>query len=292
MPWKFPYLGETEALNEVTRAEAPGDFVQLARGFTHYQLDGPENGQPVVLVHGFSVPFFIWDPTFEFLTRSGCRVLRYDLFGRGFSDRPKTRYNIDLFCEQLRDLLDTLGFDRVNLIGLSMGGPITGTFAARYPERVRKLVLIDPAGARAVTLSRILRAALTPGFGELALGLFGRAHMRKSIASDFYDPAHVKQFVSKYMLQMRYKGFMRAILSTLRSGMLGDFSSTYQKVGQTGLPVCLFWGQDDQTVPFAHSQDLLAAIPKAQLHVIENCGHIPHYEKPEEVNPRLLEFLQ
>ena len=291
MSWTFPYLGETKDLNEVTRTDAPGDFVRLSDGFTHYQIGGPENRMPVFLVHGFSVPYFIWEPTFKFLTESGFRVVRYDLFGRGFSDRPKTRYEIDLFCKQLKDLLDTLGFEKVTLVGLSMGGPITASFTERYPERVQKLVLVDPAGARTVTLSRILRAALTPGFGELALGLFGRAHMAKSVAADFYDPAHVKLFAEKYMVQMKYKGFMRAILSTMRSGMLGDFSATYQKVGQSGIPVCLFWGRDDQTVPFAHSADMLAALPQAVFHVIENCGHIPHYEKPEEFNPLLLEFL-
>jgi pimeloyl-ACP methyl ester carboxylesterase len=292
MSWTFPYLSETKELNEATRASAPGSFVRLPEGVTHYELCGPTVGAPVVLVHGFSVPYFIWDPTFDFLTRSGFRVLRYDLIGRGYSDRPRIRYDIDSFCKQLRDLLDTLGFEQIFLMGLSMGGPITASFTARQPERVRKLVLVDPAGVRPITFSRLLKAATTPGFGELALGLFGSARMSKSIESDFYDPANVKAFVEKYMLQMKFKGFMRAILSTMRNGMLGDFSSTYTKVGELGVPTLLFWGKDDKTVPFEHSQDLRAAIPQAEFHAIDHCGHIPHYEKPGEVNPILLEFLK
>ena len=292
MPWTFSYISETEELNDKTRASTPGSFVQLSDGYTHYELGGPESGSPVILVHGFSVPYFIWDPSYIFLTESGFRVLRYDLFGRGFSDRPKLRYDIDLFCKQLRELLDTLGFEKINLMGLSMGGPITATFTTRYPERVDKLVLVDPAGARPVTISRLLKALTTPGFGELALGLFGRGHLMKSIASDFYDPALIKIFVKKYMVQMKYKGFMRAILSTMRSGMLGSFAETYKQVGEQKIPVALFWGKNDKTVPFAHSADMLAAIPQTQFHVIEDCGHIPHYEKPDEVNPILLEFLK
>ncbi len=97
--------------------------------------------------------------------------------------------------------------------------------------------------------------------------------------------------LKKYMVQMQYKGFMRAILSTMRSGMLCDISATYQNVGKTNTPVCLFWGRDDQTVPFTHSEDILAAIPQNRFHVIESCGYIPHYEKLEEVNPLLPEFL-
>ena len=121
MPWTFPYLGETAELDEAVRASAPGSFVRLSDGYTHYELDGPESGQPVVLVHGFSVPYFMWDPTFEFLTESGFRVLRYDLLGRGYSDRPKVRYDIDTFCQQLKELLDILGLEQINLMGLSMG---------------------------------------------------------------------------------------------------------------------------------------------------------------------------
>lgn len=290
--WTFPYLGESKEINEATRSSAPGSFVALSEGCTHYELGGPQSGEPVVLVHGFSVPYFIWDPTFAFLTASGFRVLRYDLFGRGFSDRPDLRYDIELFCKQLRELVDTLGFEQLCLIGLSMGGPITATFTARYPERVRKLVLVDPAGARPVTFAQVLKAATTPGFSELALGLFGRGWLSGGVKSDFYNPANIKTFVNRYMVQMQYKGFMRAILSTMRNGMLGDFSETYRKVGEQGAPTLLFWGRDDKTVPFSHSEDLRRLIPQAKFYAFEHCAHIPHYEKPEEANPILREFLQ
>jgi len=292
MSWTFPYLGEIKQLDDKTRASVPGGFVLLSDGYTHYELGGPENRHPVVLVHGFSVPYFIWDPTFEFLTKSGFRALRYDLFGRGFSDRPRVCYDIDLFCKQLKELLDTLCFESVMLMGLSMGGPISATFTTHYPKRVQKLVLIDPAGARPVTFPRVLKALTTPGFGELTLALFGRGRLLKDVESDFYDPAHIKAFVEKYMLPMKYKGFMRAILSTMRNGMLGDFSATYRKVGELGTPTLLFWGRDDKTVPFEHSDDIRAAIPQTEFHALENCGHIPHYERPDKVNPILLEFLR
>ena len=103
---------------------------------------------------------------------------------------------------------------------------------------------------------------------------------------------HVKDFVDRYMVQMQYKGFMRAILSTMRNGMLGDFTETYCKVGEQGTPTLLFWGRDDKTVPFSHSEDIRAAIPQAEFHAFDQCGHIPHYEKPGKANPILLEFLR
>ena len=184
----FSYRDETEELNEFTRTEASGSFIRLSDGFTHYELSNPEAEETVVLAHGFSVPYFIYDPTFEFLTRAGFRVLRYDLFGRGFSDRPDTHYNIDLFVRQLGDLLDALGFTKpVSLVGLSTGGPITAAYTARFPERVKKLVLIDPVGAKPFVISRVLKVAALPVLGETIIGLLGTRGMSRVIASDFAD---------------------------------------------------------------------------------------------------------
>lgn len=287
----FPYLGETKELNESTRKEADGSFITLPDGVTHYELGGSENGKPVVLVHGFSVPYFIYDPTFEFLVNSGFRVLRYDLIGRGWSDRPRVDYNINLFVKQLKDLLDALDFKQVNLIGLSMGGPITASFISRHPQYVSKQVLIDPLGAKRISLGWLLEATKLPVFGELALGLFGSGNMIKNIASDLFDPKLVEYFQAQFRIQMQYKGFKRAILSSMRNNMLESFHETYERVGRLQKPTLLFWGKKDATVPFEDSKIILKALPNAEFHGIENCGHIPHYEKPEIVNPILLEFL-
>lgn len=287
----FPYFDENRDLDESTRKEAGGSFIKLTDGTTHYELSGPENGKPIVLVHGFSVPYFIFDPTFDFLTKAGFRVLRYDLIGRGYSDRPKTAYKIDLFVRQLRDLLEALNLPQVNLLGLSMGGPITASFIDQNPQVVDKFILIDPAGAKRVTLSLLLEAVKLPIFGELALGLFGSGSMVKGIASDMFDPELVEHFQAQYKIQMQYKGFKYAILSTMRNRMLESFAETYARVGKLKKPTLLIWGKNDATVPFKNSTEILKAIPHAEFHPIENCGHIPHYEKPEIVNKILLEFL-
>ena len=289
----FSYRDETKELNDLTRKNLSGSFIQLPDGVTHYELSNPDKENTVILVHGFSVPYFIFDPTFEFLTQSGFRVVRYDLFGRGFSDRPDTRYNIDLFVKQLADLLNALHFTRpVTLIGLSTGGPITAMFTARFPEKVNKLVLIDPIGARILALARVLKVAAMPIVGEAIISLFRSDGIVKNIASNLLDHELVGHFRDRYIVPMQYKGFKRGILSSIRNGMLDSFLKTYERVGKMDKSVLLFWGRNDPTVPFKHSDDLIAAMPNLEFHVIENCGHIPHYEKPEEVNPILLEFLR
>ena len=289
----FPYRDETKQLNDETRKNATGSFIQLADGITHYELGGNEPNAVVVLIHGFSVPYFIYDPTFKFLTESGFRVVRYDLFGRGFSDRPAARYDIDLFVNQLAGLLDALRVTRpVNLIGLSLGGIIASTLAVHQPERVNKLVLIDPAGARPISLSLVHKVATLPFVAETILGLVGSEALIKSASKDFFDPALVDHFMSRYKVQWEYKGFRRAILSTIRDGMLGSFINTYQALGKMDKRVMLLWGRNDMTVPFEHSFDLRAAMPNVEFHTFENCGHIPHYERADQVNPLLLEFLR
>ena len=260
---------------------------------THYELGNPSGGPTVVLVHGFSVPYYIYDPTFDFLTRNGFRVLRYDLFGRGFSDRPDENYDIHLFVRQLVDLLDALAIPfPISLTGLSMGGPITATFTAQHPERVEKLLLIDPAGARTLFFSPILKVVTSPGIGETLLNLAGNGGVIKIIAADLLDKRLMEHFVQRYMVQVQYKGFRNAILSTVRNNTIGCCIETYRQVGALGKPTLLIWGRHDTTVPLSHSDDLRAAVPGIEFHIIEDSSHIPHYERPEETNAILLDFLR
>lgn len=287
----FPFFDETKELNEATRREAPGRFISLPGGVTHYQLDGPEMGEAIVLVHGFSVPFFIFDALFVFLTCSGYRVLRYDLFGRGYSDRPNTRYTLQFFVDQLLHLLDGLHLQEVTLLGLSMGGPITAAFLRQHPARVCKHILVDPSGGSNIKISPLLKMIQFPILGEALLALFGTRSMVKRLTSDFFDPKLVEEFQARYQFQMQFKGFMRAILSTLRCDMLEPMIETYQAVGKLGRPTLIFWGKNDLTVPFDDHRQILQAIPHAEFHALENCGHLPHFEKPQIINPVLLDFL-
>ncbi|HJR80830.1 MAG TPA: alpha/beta hydrolase [Anaerolineales bacterium] len=289
----FSYRDETKELNELTRKELGGSFIRLPDGVTHYEISNPDKEDTVIFVHGFSVPYFIFDPTFAFLTQSGFRVVRYDLFGRGFSDRPETRYSLDFYVKQLGDLLDALHFTPpVSLAGLSTGGPITATFTARFPQRVAKLVLIDPIGTEPLPFARLLKLATLPLLGEALLSLAGNGNRFKNTASKFFDREHVEHFRARYIVAMQYKGFRRGILSSLRNGLIDPVPEIYERVSALVKPVLLFWGRNDPTVPFNHSDALRATIPHIEFHAIDSCGHIPHYEKPDMVNPILLDFLR
>lgn len=284
------FRAEPKTLTPETRAALPGSYIQLSDGFTQYELAGPQDGEVCVLVHGFSVPYFLWDKTFDYLIGQGYRVLRYNLFGRGFSDRPHVQNDVDLFDCQLLELLDALKItDPVNLFGLSMGGVVTSNFVQRHPERVKRLVLIDPAGFPPKN-ERLLKLVLWPPLGELIF-YAGAGLMLKPMAVSMFGKNAVDDFVERYLPQMEYQGFRRSLLSTLRSGILGNNLPIYQQVGEVKLPVLLIWGEEDETVPFIHSEKLVEAIPQAQFHPIPGAGHVPQHEQPDVVNPLIRDFL-
>ncbi len=277
-------------LDEITRAALPGEFVRLSGGVTHYQMAGPEDGQPVILIHGFSTPLYIWDRNFDALAEAGFRVVRYDLLGRGYSDRPPVEYHPDLFDRQLLDLIDALGFEAPDLVGLSMGGAIAVTFADRHPDRLRRLVLIDPAG---FPLKAPLAALLLflPAVGELVMALAGNRVLLAGLPRDFYRPEQFPEYVEQYKAQLPYRGFKRALLSTMRHMPLMNMADTYARVGRQEREVLLLWGQEDATIPLPTSEKVRAAIPHLEFHAIPQAGHVCQYERPDLVNPILSAFL-
>lgn len=110
-------------LNEATRSRMSGQFARLTDGVTHYEIGGPPDGRIVVLAAGFSVPYYIWDPTFDALTKAGFRVLRYDYYGRGYSDRPPIPFTDEMYVRQLDELLNTARISGpIDLAGISLAG--------------------------------------------------------------------------------------------------------------------------------------------------------------------------
>lgn len=288
----YRFHGETKVIDEHTRKEAPGQFALLTDGITHYELVGSRNQEVTILVHGFSVPYFIWDPTFAGLTTAGLRVLRYDLFGRGFSDRPDVVYNQACFDRQLTELLNVLDIDKpVNLVGLSMGGAVAIGFADKHPKRVDKLALIDPAGMP-MKQSPLMKLIHIQGLGEWLFDTFAEKLIVASLAKDYYTLNKVAELQDKYRVQMQYSGFKRALISTLRKGPLQTMAEAFERVGRHPRPVLLIWGKRDRTVPFEINGMVRRALPNAEFHSIEDAGHIPHYEQPELINPLLIEFFQ
>lgn len=278
---------ETGPLDDEARAQAPGRFVPLRHGLVHAQFAGPEDGHPVVLVPGFSVPGYVWEPLDQRLAEAGFRVVRFDLYGRGWSARPDLNYDRDLFASQLRELMDALQIERAHVIGLSMGGAIAGRFAAEHPERIDKLVLIAP-----FTLSRDITPLQWPIVGEWLNRVWLLPKLAASQMSDFVHPERHPDWAGKFLPQMRFDGYGRAILSTLRHVMTKDSLPDFSRVGTQQRPVLLVWGRQDSVVPFAHNESVLAAIPAAEFLPVDGAGHLPHVEQTDIVAAKVIAFLR
>ena len=277
-------------LGEQARKLEGGAYVRLPDGITHYEVGGPDSGARVLLVHGFSVPAYIWDSTFTALTNAGYRVARYDTYGRGWSDRPETTYDFSLFDRQLSGVLDSLGWTGpVHLMGLSYGGPITSTFVGRHPERVASHVLVDPAAG---SLREVPWYMAAPVLGPFLWQTLAVPGMADGQASDFVHPEHWPDWADKYRVQMQFKGFGRALRSTILANRTVSLDSLYASTGRAGKPTLLIWGTEDRTVPIVNAEQVRKGIPQAEWRPIENAGHLPHMEQARVVDSLLLNWLQ
>jgi pimeloyl-ACP methyl ester carboxylesterase len=286
-----PMRGERLRLSPRLRTDLGGEYLELDEGWVHYQLSGSPGSPVVVLVHGFSVPAFIWDPTFDALTEAGYRVLRYDLYGRGYSDRPPGRYNLDRFTCQLEGLLRALEIENcLAVCGLSMGAVVAADFCNRFAGRVQRLVLVDPAGFP-LDLPKWARVLAWPLVGELLVGFASLDRMERALGENLFAPEEIGYFIERYRPQMEIVGFRRAILSTIRAGIAEQGVPIYRQIGSLGIPVLLVWGENDRAGPFRNSSVFLSLVPDTEFLPVPDCGHVPHFEQPALVNQRILEFL-
>ncbi|MFN8669262.1 MAG: alpha/beta hydrolase [Gemmatimonadaceae bacterium] len=243
---------EKSSLDATARRSA-SRTVQLADGYTHYDISGPDSGQPVVLVHGFSVPSYIWDSTA--VSGAGYRVIRYDVYGRGWSDRPDAAYDGALFDRQLDGLLDSL---HVTVPIFLPGAPRS---AASSPGTT------SPATRPAWTLPRRPCRLVDPRprmdgvAGHRQLGHpAGDASpgWRTTRASGLPPPRALARLGPSAIALMHYKGFGRALLRSAMTSGRTDFDSLYAAVRKSGVPVLLVWGRQDTTVPIEKAEVLNA----------------------------------
>lgn len=269
-------------LTEQEKSKYPGSFIKLKCGETHYEIKG--EGENVVLVHGYATPYYIYDKIFDFLVSKGYRVLRYDLLGRGFSQRVDEDYTPSLFAEQLKEITDEfMPEGSFYLFGTSMGGAVTTAFAAKYPERVKKLFLLAPAGMN-FNPPLYMKMAKVPGLGEIMFKTIGAKTLLKKCCSELiYSKNEEDYYMEKFAESIRYKGFVKATLSSLRHTLLVPevTVANYKKVAQNGTPVCTVWGTADKTMPYYQTKQMREILPDMHLYTFDGSGHIFLYDEGE-----------
>jgi pimeloyl-ACP methyl ester carboxylesterase len=265
-----------------------GAFIKLSNGYTYYEHINPTADTLVVLVHGFSVPSYIWDSTFYHLQAQGYGVLRYDTYGRGFSENPDVVYDVALFSNQLKELLEALAIAKsITLVGLSDGGRTISAFAFQFPERVKNLVYVDAVGFTPVTDTASHPASVTSEEIKAFKQSERYATMASGQMTDFYDSIPFRGWDKRYANLMQHHGFVRAILSTNKNRT--DLGMEMQRIAGSGMPVYAIWGEHDTVVKLDEVRpSMMARMPNIKLFVIPKAGHLPHMEQANRFNTILV----
>ncbi|UIO99412.1 alpha/beta hydrolase [Halobaculum sp. CBA1158] len=257
---------------------------------TYYERRG--DGPPVVFVHGAIVDHAQWKPQFDALAE-GYTVVAYDVRGHGRtggSDRGT--YTVDLFADDLAALIDALDLDRPVVCGLSMGGCIAMTFAARYPDRLSGLVLADTFGPVPLTLGeRVQRAALRltilparlVGYErvERAMVWLQRRVSGEGVAGD-YERIEAIRDRGPTMSTAEFAKVIRA---------LSSFGRTRVDLRAIAVPTLTMYGEHDAGFVRRQTRGLAALIPDADCRVVLGAGHAASLDEPEVVTAAIRGLL-
>ncbi len=280
---------ENKKLDDGERKKLGGTYINLSDGITHYKLTGPIGGKVVVLVHGATIPSWTWNKQTKVLNDAGFRVLSYDKYGRGFSDRPNVTYDQALYKRQLLELVDKLELShKFDLIGLSVGGGTAVNFTAHYPDRVRKLILISPL----INKFKLPTIFQIPGLGEFTARLIGVKIILKRFNSLVEGNPDSETYKMLFKKQTTYKGFQRSLLSMLRNDAVRDYTTAYQRLGKQKHEILLIWGTEDMEITREMIKDIRSFLPHLQFKPVEGVGHGIVFQKPEIINTLIIDFLR
>ncbi|TAL12048.1 MAG: alpha/beta fold hydrolase [Nitrospirae bacterium] len=272
----------------------PPRFVGAAQHRTAYIRHG--QGPPVVLLHGYAGAIWNWERQIEPLGRRFTLFIP-DLIGQGLSDKPRVDYRPAFYVEWLRGFLDAVGVERAALVGHSMGAGLALGLALADPARVDRLVLISgfPRGLfdhiENSQLRRLHRFGSRWLFG-LGYRLLGRRIFRTLLGGLVCDRSLVTPAVIEraYRLRKDY-GLARPLWSSLEH--VADWERDYvPRLGAIRCPVQIIWGRQDRFISLAAGEDLQRTIPGARLAVLPDAGHLPMWERPDDVNRLIIDFIE
>lgn len=290
-----PFLIERrrKPMNDKIRAQASGEFANLPSGLTHYQWHGPTRGPVAVCVHGLTTPGYVWEALVQGLNRMGYRVLTYDLYGRGYSDRVAGPQDAEFFNRQLEELLQDQGIDSgIMLLGYSMGGAIATCYSAKHPDMLERLILLAPAGL-GVKLSKVqLFITNTPIIGDwIMLGLGGWA-LRKNLKTEAGTPSEVADIYAMQKADTYVRGFLPAILSSQRNLLANDLSAEHKIIAESNIPIAAIWGEADTIIPLTGLGKLTEINHNARQTMIPDAPHSLTYTHSKEALKAIQEFLR
>lgn len=245
--------------------------------------DGPAT--PLVLVHGHPFDRSMWAPQVP-AAAAGRRVVVPDLRGYGASEVVPGVTPLETFARDIAALMDRLGVPEAVVGGLSMGGQIVMEFQRLFPGRVAGLVLADTFPGAETAQGRRARNAMAERL--LAEGMDGYAG---EVLDRMITPRNVTALpeVAAHVLRMMRGTSPEGAAAALRGrARRPDYGAVLAAIR---VPTLIVVGRDDVYTPVAEAEAMHAAVRGSRLVVVEDAGHLPNLERPEEFNDALRRFL-
>lgn len=241
------------------------------------------DGLPVICLHGAGAGAVTWYPSIAALAEH-FHVIVPDIVGYGESDKPAAAYDRPYFAAWLRDFLSALGISKAHIVGLSQGGAIALQFALDHPEMVEKLVLVDSGALGA-------KPSFWPFFGMVWMNSIPSIAANRFISKYLlFNPANRDPNHGDYSLQVlkmpggqnAFKQGRGAAVATMPDGEL-------QRIHHQTM---IIWGEDDRFFPITYGEAAARIMPNANLHRIQNAGHLSLMDQPIIFNQALIQFLR
>ncbi len=266
----------------------PSQFLSVAGLRLHLRDTGPKDAPAIILLHGFGSSLLTWEAWAAELSTK-YRVVRYDLPGFGLTGPdPTDDYSDSRSMAVLAALMDRLGIARATLVGNSMGGKLAWQFAAMYPARVAKLVLVSPDGFASPGFEYGKKPDV-PLLVRLLPYTLPTAIVRMSLAPAYGNPAALTDDVlMRYRDMMLAPGVRRAMIARMRQVELQPPEPLLKRITA---PTLLVWGERDGMIPFGNAKDYASVLPNTQIAAFPDLGHVPMEEAPARSLAPVLAFL-
>lgn len=269
-------------------------FVDLPGGVRmHYREDGDPSKPPVMLVHGFGDSFQSWSRWIEVLS-SDFHVITIDLPGHGLTRAPAGYApSSDAFADLVDAFAAKQNLPPFAIVGNSMGGGVAWQVAARYPQRVNALVLVDAAGWPASTLKKPPAAfkMLQSPTGIFLLKHFETKPLTEPAlkADVVHKELITPDFVDRWIEVQRAPGH-RDILMGMRPGKHSQ--ATPEVLATIKVPTLILWGEKDVIIEPDSAKKFADAIPGSKLILYPDAGHLPQVDIPDRSAGDVAAFLK
>ncbi|HEY2851456.1 MAG TPA: alpha/beta hydrolase [Gemmatimonadaceae bacterium] len=287
-----------------TAAPSGGKFVHAADVDMFVQEAGPDDGVPVVLIHGTGAWSEIWRATLDTLAAEGFHAIALDMPPFGYSQRPASAdYGDAAQAKRILGVIEALRLPQVVLVGHSFGARPTVEAVLRAPSLVRSLVLVDaaldlhmpatvpPSGPSVVRVAPpSIRNALVAA--TLTNPLLTRRLLQTLIARDEAATTERVQMLQRPFTVLGTTAAFGEWLVPFVTVRERSLATDPKRIHSLRMPALVIWGDRDEITPLAQGRELAALLPNAQLKVLRGVGHIPAIEASGAFNGALVEFLR